>query len=221
VNSGGPALIALLTSLSSYKSGPAAGRAACARLTQHYMILASTFLAIWLVLHGRLRFVGTQNRRSKGESLCPGCQCLRCRAFGSKTSPRLSTLRLPMRKTLASKRWPRRARISGFISISAKEVRVGQLANSEHDVIDIAAPDSVAAWRNRQIAAKLMHYMILRAEQLIGANGDLVRPLAFKAPRAYCASGSHDMPRKSSGTSPKVFRISASSNSPRSGLPRR
>jgi hypothetical protein len=98
---------------------------------------------------------------------------------------------------------------------------------AENVILDALPPNRMSARTERQVAAEIMCDNVILAGHLLGEQRDLIRPFAVDpGSRKFAFAPVHVIARhqakwKSSGTSPKVFNISASSNSPISGLPRR
>jgi hypothetical protein len=98
-----------------------------------------------------------------------------------------------------------------------------RIGETENVVGSIVALHRVPALAERKRAAEFADDLMAISHHPLGGQCDLMRPVAIDHPWAQFAfAPRHVLAQpKSSGTSPKVLRITASSNSPMSGLPLR
>jgi hypothetical protein len=74
----------------------------------------------------------------------------------------------------------------------AKQFGVRTISKTKHDVICVAPPHAVATWSEREDATEFVFDVVILASDLIGAYGDLIRPVAIDfAVREFALTPSH------------------------------
>jgi hypothetical protein len=88
----------------------------------------------------------------------------------------------------------------------AKQFGVRTIGKTKHNVICVAPPHAVATRGEREDATEFVFDVVILTGDLIGAYGDLIRPLAIDfAARQFALTPSHRKSAVGSGRTPPAF----------------